>query len=205
MARPFARGRSGGAPVLLWVVLLLVLTAFGLLVTSLVISSTGWAWGSVGASGVAAGLLVADWATGRRAEPASGHAPGPRRAEPASDLAGAAEPEARPVDEVAAAEPGARPAGDVAAADEPAATIDPAVEPAEEHADVADAIAISDLTDEVRVIDERPRYHLPGCRWVGERDTIPLPVDEARELGFTPCAICTPDARLAALHRSTGR
>jgi len=82
-------------------------------------------------------------------------------------------------------------------------TIDPAVEPAvEEPADGAAALEAEALGHEVVVIDERPRYHLAGCAWVGDRQTIPLPVREARELGFTPCAVCTPDARLAARHRA---
>ncbi|WP_369794550.1 hypothetical protein [Kutzneria sp. 744] len=74
-------------------------------------------------------------------------------------------------------------------------------EPAEEDTDAADALVVSELTDEVLVLDERPRYHLAACDWVGERPTIPLPVNEARQLGFTPCAVCAPDATLAAATR----
>ena len=48
------------------------------------------------------------------------------------------------------------------------------------------------------VVDEHPRYHAAGCRWAGTRETIPLPVDEARTDGFTPCAVCSPDRTLAA-------
>jgi hypothetical protein len=56
------------------------------------------------------------------------------------------------------------------------------------------------LPDEVLVIDEQPRYHLTGCRALASRPTIPLPVREAVELGFTPCAWCTPDRSLAERH-----
>lgn len=48
-------------PVLLVVVLLLVLGAFGLLVVALVTGQNGWAWGSVAVSAVAGVLLVTDW------------------------------------------------------------------------------------------------------------------------------------------------
>lgn len=76
------------------------------------------------------------------------------------------------------------------------------VEPAEERADIADAVSAMESAAEVVVIDERPRYHLRGCPWVGRRTTLPLPLDEARELGFTPCAVCRPDATLAARRRA---
>ena len=58
---PERNGRTGRAPVLLVVVLLLVLGAFGLLVVALVTGHNGWAWGSVAASAVAGVLLVTDW------------------------------------------------------------------------------------------------------------------------------------------------
>lgn len=80
-------------------------------------------------------------------------------------------------------------------------SLDPAVEPPEEDSDAADALRVAELSDEVRVLDERPRYHLAGCSWVGDRFTLPLPVHEARELGFSPCALCAPDSMLCNLHR----
>ena len=185
--------------------LLLVLAAFGLLVAALVTSTTGWAWGSVGASGVAAGLLIADWFGRRRAEPAPAE-PLPARSRPAKSPPAKSPPAESPASESQPDADGA-PAEQRATATEPPAdddapVFDPEVEPAEENTDVADAIAVTDLTDEVVVIDERPRYHLAGCRWVGDRETIPLPVTEARELGFTPCAVCAPDSFLAAVHRA---
>ncbi|WP_031468544.1 hypothetical protein [Sciscionella sediminilitoris] len=76
------------------------------------------------------------------------------------------------------------------------------VEPGEEETDAADLLTVTELEDEVVVIDERPRYHLTACGWLGERDTIPLPVREARDLGFTPCGICGPDRVLAARSRA---
>jgi hypothetical protein len=79
---------------------------------------------------------------------------------------------------------------------------DQAIEPREEQADAADAITAASLSDEVVVIDERPRYHLRGCVWVGARETLPLPLREARDLGFGPCSVCRPDATLAARHRA---
>jgi len=88
-----------------------------------------------------------------------------------------------------------------AAADEPAggaATEEPGVEEVE----VTDLLLVVDLTDEVLVVDEHPRYHLEGCRFLAGRDTFPLPLDEARTDGFTPCALCAPDRHLADRERA---
>ena len=85
--------------------------------------------------------------------------------------------------------------------DEPEAELDLEAEPAEEDTDAADVLIVTDLDVEVRVLDERPRYHLADCRWVGDRATLGLPIKEARQLGFNPCAVCTPDAVLAAATR----
>lgn len=49
----------------------------------------------------------------------------------------------------------------------------------------------------VLVVDEHPRYHLPECPWLRDRETIRLVFREAQELGFTPCARCAPYATLA--------
>jgi len=81
-------------------------------------------------------------------------------------------------------------------------TMDPGIEPAEENTDATDLLVVSELADEVVVIDERPRYHLVACTWLGDRPIMALPVSEARDLGFTPCALCGPDATLAARHRA---
>lgn len=75
-------------------------------------------------------------------------------------------------------------------------------EPPLEEVEVTDLLLVVDLRDEVLVVDEHPRYHLAGCRWLTGRETIPLPIDEARTDGFTPCGICEPDRHLADLERS---
>ncbi|MGP4018099.1 hypothetical protein [Saccharopolyspora sp. 5N708] len=68
-------------------------------------------------------------------------------------------------------------------------------EPGEERSNAA---ALADPDAEVLVIDERPRYHVRTCDWVGDRKTMALVLREARELGFTPCAYCAPNATLAS-------
>ncbi|RBY95629.1 hypothetical protein DQ237_14010 [Blastococcus sp. TF02-8] len=103
---------------------------------------------------------------------------------------------------VAAGAPTATPAAaaePVAAAPEvPLEQADPPVEEVE----VTDLLLVVDLTDEVLVVDEHPRYHVAGCSWVGSRDTIPLPLNEARTDGFTPCGTCRPDRTLAGRARA---
>lgn len=74
--------------------------------------------------------------------------------------------------------------------------------PAQEDTDAADLPVVSELLDEVLVVDEHPRYHLAGCPWSDAAPAERLPVREARELGFTPCAQCSPDAALARRHRA---
>lgn len=81
--------------------------------------------------------------------------------------------------------------------------IDPEDEPAEEDVDMADLLTVVDLTEEVLVVDLRPRYHLARCEHLEGREVVPIPVNEAREDGFTPCSLCRPDAALAAAARST--
>jgi hypothetical protein len=153
---------------MLFLVLALVVVAFGLLVTALATSAMLWAWVSVGASVVAAVILVVDWRRRRRRSAATPTAP---PVVPAmADLAAGAE-------------------------------VDPDAEPAEEDTDAADLLAVTELDNEVRVVDERPRYHLATCRWLAGRPALTLPIREARELGFTPCAVCSPDRSLAAAHR----
>ena len=77
--------------------------------------------------------------------------------------------------------------------------------PPEEPRDADAAALVAGLDDEVLVVDELPRYHLAGCRSIGASPVIPLPAREAVELGFTPCAWCTPDRSLSARHRAPVR
>jgi len=77
--------------------------------------------------------------------------------------------------------------------------------PPEEPRDADAAGLVAELNDEVLVVDELPRYHLAGCRSLGGSPVIPLPAREAVELGFTPCAWCTPDRTLSSRHRAPVR
>ncbi len=212
---------------MLLLALLFVLAALGLLVVALAISTMVWAWGSVAASVVATVLLIADWWQRRHAvdaaqdDPSVVEAPEPQarptatEPTPETPVAGTAEAadpadnteDADKVDGVVKAEPVStvRDEFDEFDEDESSDALDREAEPAEEDTDAADILVVSDLVAEVVVLDERPRYHLAGCRWVGARSTLPLPVSEARQLGFSPCAVCTPDAVLAARQRQPRR
>ncbi|GLW90901.1 hypothetical protein [Actinokineospora globicatena] len=175
---------------MLVLVLVLVLGAFGLLVAALTTANTVWAWISVVISVVAAAILLVDWlGSRRRRAPLDTPAPGPIGA-----------PDIERIDPPPPADP---PAADVVVGvlADPGA-LDPDQEPAEESTDAADLLVVSELRVDVRVLDERPRYHLSSCGWLGSRSSIELPVAEARQLGFTPCAHCTPDAALAAEYRA---
>jgi hypothetical protein len=50
----------------------------------------------------------------------------------------------------------------------------------------------------VWVVDGRPRYHLSTCASLANRDTEIVPLSQAVQDGFTPCALCDPDTALAA-------
>ncbi|WP_439378769.1 hypothetical protein [Amycolatopsis lexingtonensis] len=183
---------------MLYIVLVLVLAALGLLVTALITASSLWAWVSIGLSVLAGLILVADWLRRRRrstpATPAFEPEPAPEPAE--------AEAEAEQTTLI----PKAGELGDPADTPEPVAeepadeTAEPA-EPGEEETPAGDIAVLADLEDEVVVVDEHPRYHLRACPWLGNRELIPLGIGEARQLGFTPCARCAPDATLVAAHR----
>ncbi|MEU4639661.1 hypothetical protein [Micromonospora sp. NPDC023814] len=71
-------------------------------------------------------------------------------------------------------------------------------EPAAQDVTPADAARVARLDAEVRVVDGRPRYHLAGCAHLVGREHESLPVGEAVELGFTPCAHCAPNTALLA-------
>ncbi len=75
---------------------------------------------------------------------------------------------------------------------------DPPDEPAAQYVSPADAARVARMTADVLVIDGRPRYHLGGCVHLLGRESEPLPVGEAVELGFSPCGRCEPDSALLA-------
>jgi hypothetical protein len=244
----------------LYIVLALVLGAFGLLIAALTTANTLWAWISVVVSVVAAALLVSDWVNGRRrsragdkAVPVGGarhrqdvladelpddeddllededvfppEVTFPPEPEPRADLdfepVVATGPDAVRTVVTEAVEPpgelpddrGAHRADDSAGhrADDGANYgtdygtdygTEHDAEPGEEPTDASDLLVVAGLNAEVRVVDEHPRYHLATCVWLANRPTIPVPVSEARQLGFTPCARCGPDSTLAARHRA---
>ncbi|HKN55710.1 MAG TPA: hypothetical protein VJX66_24655 [Amycolatopsis sp.] len=190
---------------MLYIVLVLVLAALGLLVTALITANSLWAWVSIGLSVLAGLILIADWLRRRRrpepaAEPAKHEAPA-SSGESLFTEAKASE-EAKQTDLLPAA-------GKLAGPPEPDAettVVEPVVEPdpGEERTTPEDAELVSGLDVEVVVVDEYPRYHVTKCAWLGGRVTIPINVGEARELGFTPCSRCQPDATLIAAHHDAG-
>jgi len=225
---------------MLYIVLILVLAAFGLLILALTTAFTLWAWLSVIVSVAAAALLVYDWLGGRRGrktDPAedggtetAGSPPATRAARAPAEPLLPVEP-AEPAFQVSHHVPDTAPpvpppsspppppvqpvVADAQLRDErpfdwpmepfveqPIEAIDPDEEPGEEATDASDLLVVSELAVEVHVVDEHPHYHLTRCGWLVAKETIPLPVSEARDLGFTPCARCGPDATLAARHRA---
>ena len=177
---------------------LLVLLGLGLFVAGILTGVTALYWACVAACLVAAVLLIA----ARRqigtmptdGKPAvTGGKPAAATPEPVESGAAAASTEPAS----ARAEPTATPTA-TPAAGAPADPPDPEVEDVE----VTDLLIVVDLKDEVLVVDEHPRYHLAGCSWLAGRETIPLPLDEARTDGFTPCAVCAPDRNLAERARA---
>ncbi|WP_217897401.1 hypothetical protein [Geodermatophilus saharensis] len=200
---------------------LLVLVGVGLFVLGVMTAVTAWYWACVGACALATALLVA----ARLRAPAEAGVPAPRAderpaAEPARPPAQRPEPAAAADgEEPAAARPGAgsraRPRPSAAPATtgpQPVAApagkrgrggAGPEADPPEEDEEVTDLLLVVDLDDEVLVVDEHPRYHLADCAWLAGRETVPLPVREARADGFTACARCGPDAHLA--HRERAR
>jgi outer membrane biosynthesis protein TonB len=205
----------------LYIVLVLVLAALGLLVSALITASSLWAWVSIGLSVLAGLILVADWLRRRRraAAPAEPEKPVSEEPVPPAEEPSAAEKPAE--EEQTVLIPAAGDLGDPADTPEPEPEPEPEAEaektvvaeapaetpngivadPGEEETSDADIAVLADLEDEVVVVDEHPRYHLTTCVWLGPRDTIPIGVGEARQLGFTPCDRCRPDANLVAAHR----
>jgi hypothetical protein len=178
---------------------LLVLLGLGLFVAGVVTGVTVLYWACVAACVVAAVLLVVvrrqTRSTAKETPKAAEPAAGPPR-DPGTTGAPAA-PVAASAPDAGASPP---PASEPAAADASAA--EEAPDPGVEEVEVTDLLLVVDLTDEVLVVDEHPRYHVAECTWLAGRETIPLPLDEARTDGFTPCAVCSPDRNLAQRARS---
>jgi hypothetical protein len=198
----------------LYIVLALVLAAFGLLIAALTTANTIWAWVSVTISVVAAALLIADWVGARRRQDAAASNSTTKKstttsnapAAAATSRAPAAPPPPREIPRElpreVPREPEPEPLVEQTVQQPPVLPPPPDQEPAEEPTDAADLLIVSELDVEVRVVDEHPRYHLINCAWLQDKPTLPLPLSEARQLGFTPCAYCGPDAVLAARHRA---
>jgi clumping factor A len=89
---------------------------------------------------------------------------------------------------------GATPAGAVAADAVVVDDIDedPADEPLPQRVQPADAVRVSRMTADVLVVDGRPRFHLADCRHLVDKESEPIPVGEAVDLGFTACGLCRP-------------
>jgi hypothetical protein len=189
---------------------LLVLLGLGFFLAGVLTGTTVFYWVCVAVCVLAAVLLFAARRRISQAEAAlAGTAPPTRtsapeaRREPA-DAAAAADNPADATAAVEAAPSGAEPAQRVRANAHPEPGAAPSArsaadlrDPPVEEVEVTDLLLVVDLEDEVLVIDEHPRYHLAGCVHVAGRTTIPLPLDEARTDGFTPCAVCAPDSTLA--------
>ncbi|RBY79209.1 hypothetical protein DQ239_06045 [Blastococcus sp. TF02-09] len=195
---------------------LLVLVGLGLFVAGLLTEVTAFYWACVAVCVVAAVLLylvrrrmtsppaaAAPTGAGGGATAASATTATPAPAEQVAPVAAAAAESSATVSGPPAAVPEPAPAAAAPTVATPAAA-DQADggEPPVEEVEVTDLLLVVDLKDEVLVVDEHPRYHVEGCRHLTGRDTIPIPLDEARTDGFTPCGTCRPDAMLAARVRS---
>jgi hypothetical protein len=157
--------------------LVLVLAGVGLFVAGVLTGLDALYWACVAVCVVAAALLV----VARRRLPGTGAG----TAAPAPPAASAGEQPGEP-----GATAPAEPAPEEPVAPEPG-------DPPAEDVEVTDLLLVVDLQDEVLVIDEHPRYHLDGCSRLRGHATIPLPHDEARADGFTPCGVCEPNHTLA--------
>lgn len=187
----------------------LLLAAVGLLIASLGPGRAGLAWGSVGLSAVAAALILRrwrrSWLKGQDAseeeivlledEPITDAEAGDLQSAPASATSGPEESPAQAGGVGSSADQVAEGQSDEGQSDES--------RPAEEDTDAADLLVVYELTDEVLVVDENPRYHLARCRLPDHERAERLSVREARELGFTPCGRCRPDTALARKHRAS--
>jgi hypothetical protein len=180
---------------------LLVLLGLALFVAGLLTGVAALYWACVGACAVAAVLLILARRRIRRALAGDEAVRAPAEGPSAPAATGSPERvEAAPPAETPASAPPPAPRRGAAGSDATAASAAPEEglgEPPAEEVEVTDLLLVLDLKDEVLVVDEHPRYHLGGCRYVAGRSTFPLPLDEARTDGFTPCGACEPDRHLA--------
>jgi hypothetical protein len=185
--------------------LLLILVAVTLLVLGLTGGSSGLLISSIVASLLAAVTLVigARQAAGLRRsradQPGTLESDPPERSFAESDLRGSEQLEGE--------ESQSAPTGDAPfvtqsisePVDEPVDEAVPADdEPEPQIVTPTEAVRVAQLDAEVLVVDGRPRYHLADCPFLAGRDPEPIGVNEAVELGFSPCGICRPVDRLAA-------
>ncbi|HEX7355068.1 MAG TPA: hypothetical protein VF288_09585 [Mycobacteriales bacterium] len=155
----------------------LVLVGLALLIAGLVSTGLALIYASLGVTVVAAILLL----LGVRMTPSrrAGTVPAPV---PAAATAGAAS-----AAETAELEPV------------------PAVVPVPAAVEVTASKAREEIAPNLRpggtvvVVSGRPRYHRAGCRFLTNAgsEAEDITVQEARELGFTPCGVCKPDERTA--------
>jgi hypothetical protein len=183
---------------------LLLLAAVGLLIASLGPGRASLAWGSVGLSAVAAAIILRRW---RRSWLKRHDAPEDEivllEDESTTD-AEAGEAQLAPASVTSAPEQSPAEVGGVGSSAAQVAEGQPDEgQPDEEDTDAADLLVVYELTDQVLVVDENPRYHLARCRLPDHERAERLPVREARELGFTPCGRCRPDTALARKHRAS--
>ena len=180
--------------------LLLILVAVTLLVLGLTGGSSSLLISSIVASLLAAVTLVIgarQAASLRRARPESFDLGEPEPSFAESDLRGSDRAEAE--ESLAAPtvdEP--EPAFVTQSIDEPAAEAATDDEPDPQPVTPSDAVRVAQLDAEVVVVDGRPRYHLADCPFLIGREPEPIGVNEAVELGFSPCGICRPVDRLVA-------
>jgi hypothetical protein len=187
----------------------LVLLGLGLFVAGILTGVTVLYWACVAACVVAAVLLIVVRRQISTAPAAAEPAAEPRAAdEDAGGTTAPADSEAEgaaPVPATSGREPGDTGSATGSAAGTAAAAPEDLPDPGVEDVEVTDLLLVVDLKDEVLVVDEHPRYHLVDCSWLAGRETIPLPLDEARSDGFTPCAVCSPDRNLAERARAKKR
>jgi hypothetical protein len=169
----------------------LLLAAVGLVVAALITGHVTLAWGSVALSAAVAIITVVRWR--RRWDAPEVESVELLDGEPVMAAHGDQLADPAPVNPVTAS---------TGVDKDTELTDTEAAEPSEEDTDAADLLVVYELTDEVLVVDGHPRYHLIRCPRPDRARSERLPVREARELGFTPCARCRPDAALARRHRA---